>query len=384
MAQDIMSAACTLQVQDELEMRFKTTDSLEFNITRVRWMNTAEAMEQRKLGEINASAIGPNAAKFVEKFKDFHNRLRQSKHSSKVAVIDSGVIGVPEPSTTANGQHAVVHGSDFAGRIVEARSFVYDRDGIELPWYLASDPHGTQMTRLICAINPCCEVCVARVGETSRSAMSSSRIASAIRWAINCQVDIISLSLVAYEDKDKEIEKAIEAAYAKDIAVFCSTADEGNNIGPSFPADYYEKGVFAITACDEQGKPLNISKEKGYQYQLLGKDVLVGAVPFLKSQELIMGSSVATAIAAGLGSLIISCRRLARKPTPGGHEKHLSRREEITKRFKLMRHDPNSVEMPYYIRPEKLVGKTMQSNFQFDHGFLEKAFGDVDDANRWV
>lgn len=192
------------------------------------------------------------------------------------------------------------------------------------------------------------------------------------------------MSLVAYEDKDKEIEKAVDEAIAKDIVVCCSTADEGNNIGPSFPADYYEKGVFAITACDAQGKPLNISKEKGYQYQLLGKDVLVGAVPFLKSQEVIMGSSVATAIAAGLGSLILSCRRLAREPAPGGQESALNRREEITKRFKLMRHDPNSTEMPYYIRPERLVGKTMQTNFQFDQTFLEKAFGDTDDANRWV
>ena len=47
-----MSAARTLQVQDELEKRFKTTESLEFNITRVRWMNTAEAIEQRRLGEM--------------------------------------------------------------------------------------------------------------------------------------------------------------------------------------------------------------------------------------------------------------------------------------------------------------------------------------------
>jgi hypothetical protein len=192
------------------------------------------------------------------------------------------------------------------------------------------------------------------------------------------------MSLVAYEDKNKEIEEAIKAAIANDIAVFCSTADEGNNVDSSFPADYYEKGVFAITACDTKGKPLNISKEKGYQYQLLGKDVLVGAVPFLKSQEVVMGSSVATAIAAGLGSLILSCRRLTLGPAEGGQEKSLSRRDEIMKRFKFMRHDADSTEMPYYIRPEKLVGKTMPSNFQFDMDFLQKAFGDIDDANRWA
>jgi hypothetical protein len=126
----------------------------------------------------NASAIGQNVAKFVEKFKAFHKTLRQSRNSARVAVIDSGIIGVHQPSVAASGQHTVVHDSDFADRIFNARSFVYNRDGVELPWYLASDPHGTQMTRLICAINPCCEVCVVRVGETSKSAMSSSRIAS--------------------------------------------------------------------------------------------------------------------------------------------------------------------------------------------------------------
>jgi len=47
-----MSAARTLKVQDELEKRFKDTEFLKFNITRVRWMNTAEAIEQRKLGEM--------------------------------------------------------------------------------------------------------------------------------------------------------------------------------------------------------------------------------------------------------------------------------------------------------------------------------------------
>jgi hypothetical protein len=47
-----MSAPRVLQIQNELEKRFKDTESLKFTITRVRWINTAEAIEQRKLGEM--------------------------------------------------------------------------------------------------------------------------------------------------------------------------------------------------------------------------------------------------------------------------------------------------------------------------------------------
>ncbi|KAF2870617.1 hypothetical protein BDV95DRAFT_574246 [Massariosphaeria phaeospora] len=395
--EDTMSSRRANEVHRELRKRFRTICDpikLDYTISKQRWSISDEQVEQRKLGEINSSAVGPKVANFIAKFNNAHKEIT-SLHSAKVAVIDSGVVGVrhsiedPNPSN----QLPVIHGSDFADRIVAGRSFVYDRDGEEVPWYLASDPHGTQMTRLICAINPCCEVYVARVGENSKSAMSASSIEKAIDWAVDRGVDIISMSLATTDDENRVIRKALERATDKDIAVFCSTADEGNNSGSAYPADYDTNsenalsrifGVFAVTACDGRGKPLNISKEKGYSYRLVGKDVLVGAVPFLRSQEIVSGSSVATAIAAGLASLVLSCRRIVHK-NEAMLDRELSRRQEIIRRFELMKNEKleESAKYPLYVRPFKLCGAKMQDDFQFEE-VLIRAFGDKPSRDLWT
>jgi len=69
-------------------------------------------------------------------------------------------------------------------------------------------------------------------------------------------------------------------------------------------------GTISIAACDRYGRMLNWSKEEKKSYRINGKDVLAGTVPYVVSEERITGNSVATAIAAGLGSLILSCCRL--------------------------------------------------------------------------
>lgn len=49
-------------------------------------------------------------------------------------------------------------------RIKDGSSFVIFDDRVS-PWMFASDPHGTQMANLICAIDPGCEIYVAKVTE---------------------------------------------------------------------------------------------------------------------------------------------------------------------------------------------------------------------------
>lgn len=50
-----------------------------------------------------------------------------------------------------------------------------------------------------------------------------------------------------------------------------------------------------------------------YEYAIQGINVAAGKVPFLESKDCISGSSVSTAIAAGLSSLILACDQLAKK-----------------------------------------------------------------------
>ena len=60
-------------------------------------------------------------------------------------------------------------------RIEDGRSFV-DDDFRVSPWLFASDPHGTQMANLICAIDPLCQLYVAKVTD-GRYGITPQRVA---------------------------------------------------------------------------------------------------------------------------------------------------------------------------------------------------------------
>ena len=63
-------------------------------------------------------------------------------------------------------------------RICDGKSFVHERDRVS-PWYLASNPHGTQMVNLVCAIDPLCQLFVAKIAD-SHYGYSAARAAKAV------------------------------------------------------------------------------------------------------------------------------------------------------------------------------------------------------------
>lgn len=103
--------------------------------------------------------------------------------------------------------------------------------------------------------------------------------------------------------------EAIKAARDDDIVMTCSIADEGNirarSVGENNP------NVFSIAACDRWGNLIPQSRRTGFDYRFLGHNVHIGQVPYLKSDEVIEGSSVSTAIAAGTASLILACAQIS-------------------------------------------------------------------------
>jgi hypothetical protein len=106
---------------------------------------------------------------------------------------------------------------------------------------------------------------------------------------------------------------AIRLAHGRDIVVLSSSADEGlREINDAIRKDNAGECVFSIAACDRWGNLLERSPKSGYDYSFVGNNVQVGQVPFLKSPDSIGGSSVATAIAAGVISLIFAFCRLAK------------------------------------------------------------------------
>ena len=84
---------------------------------------------------------------------------RNATRPIRVALIDNGVLNIsPHDAKELNDPRGLWR------RIKEGRTFVVP-DCKASPWLFASDPHGTQMANLICAIDPNCELYVAKVGE---------------------------------------------------------------------------------------------------------------------------------------------------------------------------------------------------------------------------
>ncbi|KAH8686310.1 peptidase S8/S53 domain-containing protein, partial [Ilyonectria robusta] len=192
-------------------------------------------------------------------------------------------------------------------RIEDGHSFVDDASRLG-SWLFASDPHGTQMANLICAIDPHCELYVAKVVEGRQGILPDN----AINWAISRDVDIISMSFSIPDFTNNNqysnmLRKAVTEADHKGIIQYCSHHDEGWNVKDSWPASCSETKV--IVACNEFG---NFSDRHvgQYDYKVHGTDISAGAVPYLESNDSISGSSVATAIVAGVSSLMLSCRRM--------------------------------------------------------------------------
>lgn len=141
----------------------------------------------------------------------------------------------------------------------------------------------------------------------------------AVEYAIQRGADIISMSWTIERTVDNEshignLEKAVQAAAKKPILMFCAASDGGAISDKSFPAESLRDLVFKIGAATEEGKAWKwVGDEKNIDFIFPGHDVVQERYPeaLLQSCNLLTGSSVATAIAAGLAALVLDCVQLA-------------------------------------------------------------------------
>lgn len=110
--------------------------------------------------------------------------------------------------------------------------------------------------------------------------------------------------------KDEMLKEAVANAIRDGILVLGSAAGEGFVTHEAWPADF--PSVASIAASTLTGKETAGSVKEYADYLFPGKKILVetfvGSEP--RTDE-VSGTSFATAIAAGVASLILSCRRLA-------------------------------------------------------------------------
>lgn len=118
----------------------------------------------------------PELGHFLRPYKYIHQRLesRDDLWRTRIAVIDDGIVLVENNTPTAT---ADVHPKRNVSRQVkDGKSFV-ERKGEKDPWWHATDPHGTQMASLICAIDPCSDLYIAKVTESTSSGVNMNRVA---------------------------------------------------------------------------------------------------------------------------------------------------------------------------------------------------------------
>jgi coenzyme F420-reducing hydrogenase delta subunit len=167
--------------------------------------------------------------------------------------------------------------------------------------------HGTKMAQLIFAVFAEAEIHVLKLAGSDAGHPTAESAEQAVRWAIQHKVDIISASwaipkTVENTNASKALGAAVSAAEEEDILIFCAASDLGPDAHEhnSMPAIFRDK-VFCIGAATPAGvKDPKVGKQE-VDYIVPG-DHNVGT----NERPLeINGSSIATALAAGLAGLIL-------------------------------------------------------------------------------
>lgn len=216
-------------------------------------------------------------------------------------------------------------------------------------WWLSSEQHGTQMAKIISAIDPCCKLWIAKVAD-HRTSITTEAVIEALQRATEQNVDVISMSF-ALNGTSKPLETAVEAAVRQGIVLVCSTPDEGDNRTKAWPASCAD--TLAIAACNDAGEKL-VSSTTEANYYFRGENVLYEHVVGAAVAEKISGSSVATAIAAGVASLCLSCCDMDRTSETDSVDPY-QRRRKVEELF-------NQAKEGKYVRPWILFGETRRGD----------------------
>jgi hypothetical protein len=308
----------TLKTRINRVLKALKTKRPGFNFTVVlqSW-NSLPPNGGKDLLEIAERAV-PQLSPYITNYRQKVSSVlfaKQEFRPTRVAILDNGILNIPPARTGKNDE-------GLWPRVEDGQSFVDNASRLG-SWLFASDPHGTQMANLICAIDPYCKLYVAKVVE-GRQGILPDNVAEAIDWAISKEVDIISMSFAIPDNGNSEqyssrLQRAVEIANKRGIIQFCSHHDEGWNVQKSWPTACSETQV--VVACNEFGNFPDRHASQ-YDYKIHGIDISAGAVPYLESKDTVSGSSVATAIVAGLASLMLSCRHIQFPGPEGGQQEN--------------------------------------------------------------
>ncbi|KAM7190402.1 Peptidase S8/S53 domain containing protein [Rhypophila sp. PSN 637] len=156
--------------------------------------------------------------------------------------------------------------------------------------------------------------------------ISAKSAAQAIRAAVKKQVHIISMSwTVGPPENDtvrRDLEKAITDAANENTLMFCSASDKGANQNETYPSKA-TNNIFKIGAANPAGRPdqwvrnvdfifpgsntVEHDAKSSFFVSTTSSDGQVLPGVTTKETLVVSGSSIATALAAGLAALLLHC-----------------------------------------------------------------------------
>ncbi|KAK6362730.1 hypothetical protein TWF730_000186 [Orbilia blumenaviensis] len=309
-----------LQIQKKLGVQIQAQKILQAkkDIQVYHLLDTGPHSYAGSFATLNSNQESEHAwLKVMEQFAECILGLPDDpKQHIKIAVIDDGV----DASLSL-----------FEGKIASGSSFCPYPNSKDLisPYFVPSGTlHGTIMAYLICKICPRVRLYVARLDEGyavhGKRQITARSAAAAIRWAVKCGVDIISMSwTIDFFENSKpngdtstkssafplgDLRNAINDAADKKILMFGAASDQGSDSNICYPAK--SENVIAIGAATETGEMCTWVHHGQADFTCPGYQV-----PFKRGDGTPSspqnGSSVATAIAAGLAGLILYCDRIA-------------------------------------------------------------------------
>ncbi|KAK8172111.1 hypothetical protein BKA80DRAFT_262081 [Phyllosticta citrichinensis] len=250
----------------------------------------------------------------MEEYADFIQGVRldesgqQVVNPVKVALIDDGY-DISEPAIN--------------DKVVDGRSFCQQRSRKNYaPYFVNHHGHGTIMANQICRVCPKVELFMFRldehVSEQGKRQITAKSAVQAVHAAISMGVDIISMSWTIERTEDnkeyiEQFQEALRIAAGKNILLFCACPDQGADSTPTYPAA--SELCARIGAAKASGEANQWVRAAPFDFLFPGDKVVRDRHGDFDRQQskcrLLTGSSVATALAAGFGALVLYCVRFA-------------------------------------------------------------------------
>ncbi|KAK3640958.1 hypothetical protein LTR56_011608 [Elasticomyces elasticus] len=257
----------------------------------------------------------------------------------RVAVIDSGV-------------HRTDDGSSMRPDLVKSYQSLCaykDFTGGAQDW-TDSDPdcHGTNCASVLLQTAPHAELLIANVvapcahataGPRKRPEVSAEHTAAAMAWALDQEVDIISMSF-GFEHWHEEIDMQLHRAREAHVLVFAAPSNDGLYAEVGTEGAYPARALTVFGFCSSNGTGVGSGfnpprAEDRANFMILGEGV--GIRGNGTEQQRLTGNSFATPIAAGTAALVLDFVRMYRCSLDAKRrDLDFKRHEVMTAVFKMM------------------------------------------------